>query len=226
MPNQSWFVYVEEEILGPLPTETVASMLSKNRLQFADYIWTNEQPTWMRIYEVEGFRKLLPPFPKMPIPIAGTHATETQPEPKSAPKIAATKPQKKKTPDEYHYLNSDPGSAVEKEHAKKEAFPKAQRNYRVGISATITIANRGTYKLGNISEGGVFVLASDGLAVGTDLKFTIESKSFHKPLEMTGVVIRQNVPGEAVGFAIEFTRVNPAYKRLLTEYVKNKEEIE
>lgn len=222
MPIQSWFICVGEQILGPLPTDTVTIMLSQNRLQFADYIWTDEQPTWMRIYEVENFRKSLPPFPKMPVPPVPSESPQAAP-PKPKPETkAASKPNKKKTPDEYHFLNSEPGSAVEKE--KETEFPKVRRNCRVPISASITIVGRGTYKLGNISEGGAFVMAADGLSVGTDLKFKIESKSFQKPLEMTGVVIRQNVHGETAGFAIEFTRVNPAYKRLLHEYVKGHEE--
>jgi hypothetical protein len=53
-----------------------------------------------------------------------------------------------------------------------------------------------------------------------DVRFIVESTALPKALEMTGIVIRKGVSEDGqAGFAIEFTRVNPAYKRLLQAYV-------
>lgn len=237
MRERFWFVYIQEHTLGPLSTDTIILMLAQNRLQFADYIWSDGQPTWQRIYEVDDFRKALPPFPKDSPP--KDRGAETPVEAKFKKEEPAPAPKKKKKaspPDEYHFKDTPPGKVDDRpdddeeiESAPKKApepqreFPKIRRTPRIPLNGTLATTQHGTFKIINISEGGVFVMAPQALPIGTDLKFKLEAAAFKKAFDMTGVVIRHNVPGEPNGFAVEFTRVNPAHKRAFQEYIRSKE---
>jgi hypothetical protein len=74
----------------------------------------------------------------------------------------------------------------------------------------------------NISENGVFIEGVQGkIEVGSDIKFKLKSKVFEKELDMTGVVVRAGATGETKGYAIEMTRVNPAHKRMILDYIES-----
>lgn len=242
MQQRYWFVHIQEQTLGPLPTDTIMLMLNQNRLQFADYIWSDGQPTWQRIYEVDDFRKALPSFPKDSPP---TNRAGEIPVGAQAKKVEPARKKKKATPpNEYHFKDTPPGKTDDRpdegEQEQEEAaaeqtapakttpepqreFPKIRRTARIPLNGTLATAQHGTFKIINISEGGVFVMAPQALSIGTDLKFKLDATPFKKTFEMTGVVIRHNVPGEPSGFAVEFTRVNPAHKRAFQDYIKSKE---
>lgn len=98
-----------------------------------------------------------------------------------------------------------------------------RRHTRVRLDGTVTVEDYGTFTTFDISEGGLFIVADTPIPFGTDVKLHIQSAVFPKPLDMTGIVIREgrSDAGET-GFAIQFTRVNPAHRRLLQDYVKQK----
>jgi hypothetical protein len=98
-----------------------------------------------------------------------------------------------------------------------------RRHTRVRLDGTVTVEDYGTFTSFDISEGGLFIVANTPIPFGTDVKLHIESAAFPKPLDMTGIVIREGISeaGET-GFAIQFTRVNPAHRRVLQDYVKQK----
>ena len=73
----------------------------------------------------------------------------------------------------------------------------------------------------DISEGGVFVAATECIEVGTEVNFKLESSSFAEILPMKGVVIRHGERHDEKGFAIEFLRVNPIYKRMIQAAISN-----
>jgi Tfp pilus assembly protein PilZ len=109
--------------------------------------------------------------------------------------------------------------------AEGDANQKAwiRRHTRVRLDGTVTVEDYGTFTSFDISEGGLFIVANTPIPFGTDVKLHIESAAFPKPLDMTGIVIREGLSeaGET-GFAIQFTRVNPAHRRVLQDYVKQK----
>lgn len=137
------------------------------------------------------------------------------------PKLAVAKPASAALPPQ------KPGALRAKMLAKKAAGVKAKpyvtirRFERVSIDATLKANGYGVMKVMNLSEGGVLLKADKEVSVGTNLKFKMTSKQLKKsPLMMTGVIVRSGFPKNKE-LAVEFTRVNPAHKRVLCEYVKS-----
>jgi len=98
-----------------------------------------------------------------------------------------------------------------------------RRYGRVMLEGNVSVEGYGAFPVVDISEGGVFLSAVSPIAFGTDLRFRLESPSLGKTLDMTGIVIREGASEDGhAGFAIQFTRVNPAHRRVIHEYVKSK----
>lgn len=205
------------ENLGPLPTEAVKGMLRQNRLQFTDFIWCKGNKKWHRIYEIDEFEMLMPPYPESGVPsddVSGSEAAaEPAPKPKSEPRA---EPKAESAPKP----KAEPKLAPKTVPKTDPQFPHSRP--RVGIEAQLVSKEHGAFVVVNVSEGGVFLKADDPIPVGTDVKFSLQSNKLPKILDMTGIVIRHSNPNDVFkGFAIEFTRVNPAHKRLLQDYVKS-----
>ncbi|MGE4232981.1 MAG: PilZ domain-containing protein [Bacteriovoracia bacterium] len=241
-----WFIHIQGENVGPLPLETIQIMLEQNRLSFADFVWGPGLTKWVRVSEIDEFMHLLPTYPKKPIPkatgrpvlVRATPQTEQleqeelgvqepqqeeQPEVAPPPRLAVRARPKDasksgESKEEKEQVVEEKKSGLVKEAPK--LWPKIRYFPRVPFEAKVDIVGIGEYRAVNISEGGIFLESKKGLEVGTEVKFKISSAIFEKTLEMTGVVIRSNEPTEKDGFAIEFTRVNPAHRRLFQEYVK------
>lgn len=196
MGTEVWFIYVQGKTQGPLTTVAVAQLLTRRSVFFEDFIWCRESKKWIRIYECKDFAELLPPRPKHDPIVHGVDETSE----KRAPSKSGGE--------------------------KKPVFPKIRRFERIPIKAKILIQGnqeKGAteHEILNISEGGLFVETKQPLPIGIDIKFRLESPSFPKALEMTGVVIRHAVQGENSGFGIEFTRVNPSHRRILQQYAQD-----
>lgn len=216
--KDQWFVHVHGETMGPLPKEAIALMLRQNRLQFTEFIWKSGFPDWMRIYEVEDFNANLPTHPKVPIPNNESSSPTAAPFNEDEPEQEQEAPSENTNP-KIHVNTLPPETA--KPH-KVQRFPKIRRFARVPLDALMVTTDHGSFKVINVSVGGLFLQAKTPLPVGTDLKFKLDAKAFGKTLEMTAVVIRHAVEDEQIGFAVEFTRVNPAYKRIIEEYVDHR----
>lgn len=94
---------------------------------------------------------------------------------------------------------------------------------RVPIEGTVATENYGTLKLVDVSETGVLFENRNPLKPGTQLAFSLESGELPKsPFKMTGVVTRNVTVNGASHTAVEFTRINPAYKRILKDFVTEK----
>lgn len=192
-----WHVHFQGETLGPLSTEKVLAMLAQNRLQFTDFAWRSGLTKWMRMSELDDFIPHLPAYPTTPIPERDGNDKEQITAPLAEPIV------KKKS---------------DVKEAKK---PKIKSAFlRIPLEGTVKTTQHGSFAILNAAERGVFVSADTPLPLGTEMKFTLTAKAFPKPLEMTGVVVRQSSEQEEKGFAIEFTRINPAHKRLFEEYVR------
>lgn len=98
-----------------------------------------------------------------------------------------------------------------------------RRHTRVRLEGNVNVDGYGNFTAFDLSEGGLFIVANTPIPFGTDVKIRLESPAFPKAMDMTGIVIREGLSeaGEA-GFAIQFTRVNPAHRRVIQDYVKQK----
>jgi hypothetical protein len=118
---------------------------------------------------------------------------------------------------------SVPALPKQKIAEKEKAVEKTKRFTRVHFDGTISTRHNGTFVALNLSESGIFLESEECPPLGSNLSFTIESKFFSKPLEMTGILIRQGFTFEGQrGFAIQFTRVNPACKRIISEFISSR----
>lgn len=210
----AWYLHLAGETKGPFTTSKVLSMLEENLLQFFDFAWKEGLGNWTRLSELPEFASYLPPQPNAPLPSGAkktenrtAHSTvpstetETVPKQKLKPKLEVAEPEQKPTP-------------------PQPAKPVTPSKYlRIPFDGNIT-SKQGEYTILNIAERGVFVCSKAPLDAGTEIKFTLNGKAFKKPLEMTGLVVRKSRDDEPSGFVIEFTRINPAHKRVIEEYIR------
>jgi Tfp pilus assembly protein PilZ len=222
--TKNWYVHIGDEIFGPVATDVVNVMLRQTRLQFTDFIWAPGLTKWVRIIDVDDFTRLLPPYPASAIPrgksesnheeveddVADFSHEEEAIEPPPVPKISKKLAVEKK-PEEYR-TGGLSGKPI-KPGLKLSVFP------RIKLQGKISIKGHGHYKAIDISEGGVFVAAEESIEIGTEVDFILEAEVFSEKLSMTGVVIRHGDRHDEKGFAIEFMRVNPAYKRLIKDAI-------
>ncbi len=214
---KNWFVHVGGEIFGPVSTEIITVMVRQNRLQFSDFIWYSGLTKWVRILDVDDFVGLLPPYPQVSIPTSSQKILPT--ENLSIPKPIASKYTEKIIPAEE--INPRSGSVSgnpSKPGTKLAAFQRAIINGKVKMSG------KEPFQIVDISEGGVFVATAELLEIGTEIAFTLEADALGKPLPMVGVVIRHGERKDQSGFAIEFMRVNPIYKRIIQTYISEHQE--
>lgn len=195
--GQQWYLHLQGETLGPLVTGVVRTMLRQKRVEHYDFIWTNGMSRWTRICELDEFSGELPPYPSLPVPSPdATDSRETA------------------DPREDDQEEAPPAPPAV---AKPDAPWRHNRcSPRVAMCGNVDIPNIGEFPLVNISETGLFVQASASPAVGTEVRLRISSSSLATTLEMTGVVIRAGAALERTGFAVEFTRVNPAHRRIIS----------
>lgn len=222
MPQNEWFVHLQGETFGPISSDLIRLMIKQNRLQFTDFIFKGGMTQWARISEVTEFTSLIPPFPSVPPPKDGVvpkraakvAEPEVEVDAEPAPAPAPTTAARAKTP-----VAPKAAPAPKKEPVKPK--PKAPIRYseRVAIDAVVNIDGVGSFKAVNISETGILLKDSANIPKGEDLKFKLISTALEKPLDMTGILVRE---GETE-FALEFTRVNPAHKRMLQKYVQSQQ---
>ncbi|MBK9294692.1 MAG: PilZ domain-containing protein [Oligoflexia bacterium] len=235
MSKKTWHVHMSGQTLGPLTTEAVKTMLSQMRLHFVDYIWTQGFTKWLRINEVDDFMSLMPSYPQESIPSVAKESKDMAEEEvvvplkpkkalapkttsKSSPK-ASPAPTLKPAPEPIEEEALEPEPPAPPPVPAKKVWPKERRTIRVKLEGGVNISKIGEYVLVDISEGGVFVKAQKNLEIGTEVKFSLRSNLTKEVLHLTGVVIRHGISHNEQGFAIEFTRLNPSYKRLIKQYV-------
>jgi PilZ domain/GYF domain 2 len=237
---------VQGETLGPLPPSKVVLMLEQSEVQFSDFAWTQGLGRWTRISDIPQYASMLPEPPTVPIPSDGEAPAKTEkpsalrmvpaPEPTPEPKRKAAEkvtpiatpedpqviPLKRATAAAAAAVKSAAVATVAATQALKAPTPdaKIRRHERVELRGTLMIGKE-EYEIQNISESGLLVVLGQPLKVGVDIKFKLESEAFAKALDMTGIVIRgEGAPSNTA--AIEFTRVNPAHRRMIQEYVRQK----
>ncbi len=217
--ERTWFIHSQGESFGPLSTDVVVLMIQQKRLEYWDFIWTQGLDGWARIADMMPFSEMLPPYPEAPIPGAVGDATLPNP---TQGKDAVSIPIAPPAPDPSHSKTPPPPPAEEVKSVPKKAPRGIRRHGRARLVGTAEIDGYQTYELFDIAEGGIFVIASPPIPLGTSVKFKLTSKYFTKTLAMTGIVIRFGKTEEGkAGFGIQFTRVNPAYSRIIRDYVSS-----
>jgi hypothetical protein len=245
MAKSVWYVYLGGESIGPVSHEAMVRLLTENRLHFSDFVWTKGHAEWLRVSDVAQFRSYLPEYPSVPVPggkTAGAEADDAEPAAEPAPatrKVVPLRPAPKAEAAPPPAPPAQPAVAAAPAKARASAAPAAKaaptivveeepkrngrRMWRVPIDATVQIEAHGEFTVIDISEGGLLLEAtSSDIEVGTDLKLRISSPSFSKPLDMTGLLVRQEECDGKRCFGVEFTKVNPAHKRALAGYVASK----
>jgi hypothetical protein len=204
MPEQKWFLHIEGETMGPLSTQSVSTMLKQKRLEHYEFAWCDGLAAWTRLSEIPSFNSTLPPYPSVPPPSVETSAPQVQAPVMQAPAAAAE--------------TAKPAPISSSKAAPKQ-WPKIRRYTRVAADGTVEIEGHGSFEIVDLSEGGVFLHSDTPLALGTELKFRLVCSKFDKPFDMTGIVIREGISAGTKGFGVQFTRVNPAHKRAISELV-------
>jgi hypothetical protein len=197
MPKK-WIVYLQGESIGSLSTELVSLLLHQNRLQFSDFVWSEGMKRWERLSEVTEFSGLLPKYPAVAVPGGPVKVTASDSVKAESPSPPTREP------------ISAPAVKL-----------NVRRSERVEIRATVLIEGQKRYPVVNISETGLMLGDSGDIKSGMEIKFTLTGETLNKPMSMTGITIREGVYEGESGTAIEFTKVNPAHKRILQDYVKS-----
>ena len=245
MARKDWYVFTKGVSFGPLPTDVVQIMLEQKRLHNTEFIWRQGMARWERIRDLSEFGEewQLPEYPDEPIPsLQGEESGAPAPravaeKPKtvsaqvalheaSPPKKrkAAKKTAVKKTAKLRPVPAPEPEIPVEADAAPVEAEEETdhsiRRSPRVIVSGTLSVAEVGTFKLVDMSETGVLIESNSSLNPGMNLVFDLTSPEISaEPLHMTGVVARNISINGRPHVGVEFTRVNPAYKRTLSDFV-------
>lgn len=210
MSNAAWYVCIQERVLGPLSTSDLIFLLKENRFHFSDFAWREGMRDWSRISDVEVFSAHLPPKPEVQLPTEVKLPTDVKVPP--APKKSI---ERKKEP-EPEKIEEPAPPPLEKKIPDSEL-----RFVRVPLTGKIKVKGGGSYLIVNFAIGGLLVTSKELLPVGMEIQFTFESPVFEKAMELSGVVVRHVPSEEKPGFAVEFQRVNPSYRRLFENYVRN-----
>lgn len=213
-----WYLHIAGEVFGPVDTKAVTLMLQQNRVQFVDFIWTENFSGWERICDIDIFMELMPLAPKTPVP--------------SVPKVSRTGPKIRmkdvageaaaRAPRAQAKVVAPEDAALPKP-APKRAAAKVRRHTQVEYREKIEVQGYGFFPAINLREGGLMLRAKTPLPVGLEVKLLVPLPGLEKPMEMTGLVIRHAGDKEDFGFAVEFTRVNPAHKKVILQFLERPE---
>jgi hypothetical protein len=236
MPKKNWFLHIQGETSGPLPQSKVMLMLEQNEIHFSDFAWTQGHSAWARLSDIPEFASLMPEAPDAPLPTdEGGKTPERAMAPAApvpAPRAMAALAEAPEAPPAFQAKKKpalkvvpEPKAApvAKPTPAPAQAAPKTwvARYERVPMDGMVTVNGTDRYPIMNVSESGILMQMGQPIEVGSEVKFRVESKALEKVLDMTGIVIRE-ANAQPKSIAIEFTRVNPAHRRMIKEYVAQK----
>lgn len=155
------------------------------------------------------------------VAVAAKAAPEAVPMRKAKPApVAVAAPEPVSMPAPASAPAETPAAAAANALAPKSKF---RVQPRVSFGGKLHVDKFGIFGVKDISVGGLLFDAKEPIPVGTPLRFGLESQDLEKRIDMTGVVVRL-IEGKdgMTGIGVEFTRINPAHKRILQEYVNSK----
>lgn len=193
-PNRLWYVCLQDECVGPMMETTIYCFIRNQRLSGHDYVWREGLHSWIHLAATPEFSSYFAKTPRTLPPLKAA----------TVPSVGVPARPEVKTP--------------------VSAAVSFNRGSRVPIEGWIRFDAGDLYKVLNISESGILVSIPQNVPmIGKEVRFKLESPAFGKPLDMTGVLIREDFSASENAVAIEFTRLNPAYRRLIKEYVQQNE---
>ncbi len=222
MLPKSWFLHVDGDTIGPLTESVVYALLEKRRLQFSDFGWTEGMANWVRLGELSAFNHLVPSSPSGEIPRTAAAAAQMTPSAKiTAGARTETIPARANVVPMHVVKNSKNASHTPvPSRSHRVEIPRMQR---VTLDGIITLEDGSRHEILNLSESGIFINLPDDIPIiGTEVRFTLHAKALGKSLDMTGLLVREQIRDGENAVAIEFTRVNPVHRRVLKSYVESK----
>jgi len=190
-PNRLWYLCLQDEAIGPLTETSLYSLIRNQRLSGHDFAWHDGMPTWGKLADTAQFSSFFQKVPRLLPPLKATPPASKMPEMVKSNSTGKTEP------------------------------TLLSRPQRIAIEGWVRFDQGDLHRVLNISESGVLVSIPKNVPViGKEVRFRLESPVFGKPLEMTGVLIREDFTGHDNSVAIEFTRLNPAYRRMIKEYIQ------
>lgn len=193
-PNRPWYVCLQDEVVGPIPESALYTFIRNQRLSGHDHVWREGLTLWVRLCETPEFGSLFAKMPRAMPPLRAATTTAPKSDPRSVPSVPA------------------------------RGEPVINRPSRVPIEGSVRFDNGEHHRLVNISESGCLVAIPQNVPlIGKEVKFHLEAPAFGRSLELTGVLVREDFSTAENAVAIEFTRLNPAYRRLIREYVQQRE---
>ncbi len=217
MNKSAWFFCLHNEVIGPISAPSLSKMVSECRITGSDYVWAEGMPGWTRVSECSEFAALLPKAPTAALPTsapkpekAAQKAAEPTPKPAKAPE-AAPKPK----------VAAAPASAPAPAPAPAPAAAPAPAP-RAELDALVKVNGGAACKVLELSESSIVFEKVAGIEVGSDVKLKIESPSLGKPIEVTAILSREEAYQGKPALGADFTRMNPAHKRLIANYLSGK----
>lgn len=192
-PTKLWYVCLQDECVGPITEPTIYCFIRNQRLSGHDYVWREGLQGWVHLSTTPEFSSYFAKTPRSLPPLKATPLPGSMPRPEMKVPV-------------------------------RPEVPVLTRGNRVPIEGWIRFESGDLYKVMNISESGILVSIPQNVPmIGKEVRFKLESPAFGRPMEMTGVLIREDFSGAENAVAIEFTRLNPAFRRVIKEYVQQQE---
>ena len=166
---------------------------------------------WARLSDLVPFSRQIPEIPSIAIPtkMAVGGIPETQ-----------SKSRESEPPAPLQLVKNKISATAKAAKTPQVGVPRPER---VKLEGHVIFSDGSRHKILNISETGVFLrLPEDVPILGTEVRFTLQAKALGKGLDMTGVLIREEMDDEGNAVANEFTKVNPVHRRILRTYVESK----
>lgn len=173
MLSPSWFLYLEEQSIGPLDEKAMALLIKHNRIHGNDYVWTDGLSQWVRAIDSPALSHFFPALPKISPPVnAKIPVLETR-------KVAAP---------------------------KLEVFVEFEKDKK--------------YPLIQLSETGLLFEGIDIHSVtGKEVSFKLSSPHLREAFDLTGILVCEDYEKTKNLIAVEFTRLNPQYRKQIQSLV-------
>ncbi len=243
MSSKAWFLHVEGEALGPFSVSMLTKMITQGKATITDFVWCEGLPQWTLIAACEDFAAVLPEAPSTPLPNEEAEAApapkpvaKAKPAPVKAKVVVEEPAEEAAVEEEAEEAPAAPPKPAAKPAAKPVAVkpapvkpiakPKVMvRVWSKPIDAKVCVNGGKPLKVLDLTETGlIFEHTAAGAEMGADVKLRIESPSFAKAMELTAVVTRDEAFEGKPALGVEFTRMNPAHRRTLAQYISERME--
>lgn len=192
-------------MLGPISEESLLLLVKQGRIQLCDYVWCEDINKWQRLMEIPPFSALLPPYPKDRAPnISTTNIIE--------PKLITSS------------LITSAKLQIQRDSHKTQSE-------ETQFTASVVFEKDLPHEVVKISERGLLFKPNRKFSIqNKEVVFQLLSPLPDSPFQMTGILVQEEIAARKNAYedrpdkhdeliAIEFTRLNPIYRRQIKSYV-------